>query len=160
MQINVTNHIPYLWGLSNAFSNSFIDFYSCDFKATFSNPPPLFPYIWCQIPQPSNNYWYKIPASPDKSTAQMSRVYLRGMVMSLFDQICFYQCIISNRNSWDYVRLEREGLQDYSFITFLLGLIFLGLQISLDNDMQMHFKWQNSDSQCLFLLARFVSTTT
>lgn len=80
--------------------------------------------------------------------------------MSLFDQICFYQCIISNRNSWDYVRLEREGLQDYSFITFLLGLIFLGLQISLDDDMQMHFKWQNSDSQCLFLLARFVSTTT
>ena len=26
----VKNHIPYLWDLSNSFSNSFIDFYSCD----------------------------------------------------------------------------------------------------------------------------------
>ena len=26
----VTNHIPYLWGLSNSFSNSLIDFYSCE----------------------------------------------------------------------------------------------------------------------------------
>ena len=26
----VTNHIPYLCGLSNSFSNSFIDFYSCE----------------------------------------------------------------------------------------------------------------------------------
>ena len=25
----VKNHIPYLWDLSNSFSNSFIDFYSC-----------------------------------------------------------------------------------------------------------------------------------
>ena len=28
--LSVTNHIPYLWGLSNSFSNSFIDFYSCE----------------------------------------------------------------------------------------------------------------------------------
>ena len=26
----VKNHIPYLWDLSNSFSNSFIDFYSCE----------------------------------------------------------------------------------------------------------------------------------
>ena len=26
----VMNHIPYLWGLSNSFSNSLIDFYSCE----------------------------------------------------------------------------------------------------------------------------------
>ena len=26
----VANHIPYLWGLSSSFSNSFIDFYSCE----------------------------------------------------------------------------------------------------------------------------------
>ena len=26
----VTGHIPYLLGLSNSFSNSFIDFYSCE----------------------------------------------------------------------------------------------------------------------------------
>ena len=28
--IFVKNHIPYLWDLSNSFSNSFIDFYSCE----------------------------------------------------------------------------------------------------------------------------------
>ena len=26
----IKNHIPYLWDLSNSFSNSFIDFYSCE----------------------------------------------------------------------------------------------------------------------------------
>ena len=26
----VKNHIPYLWDLSNSFSNSFVDFYSCE----------------------------------------------------------------------------------------------------------------------------------
>ena len=26
----VKNHVPYLWDLSNSFSNSFIDFYSCE----------------------------------------------------------------------------------------------------------------------------------
>ena len=26
----ITNHIPYLWGLSSSFSNSSIDFYSCE----------------------------------------------------------------------------------------------------------------------------------
>ena len=26
----VKKHIPYLWDLSNSFSNSFIDFYSCE----------------------------------------------------------------------------------------------------------------------------------
>ena len=26
----VKNYIPYLWDLSNSFSNSFIDFYSCE----------------------------------------------------------------------------------------------------------------------------------
>ena len=32
MRIDVIlkNHIPYLWDLSNSFSNSFIDFYSCE----------------------------------------------------------------------------------------------------------------------------------
>ena len=26
----IKNHIPYLWDISNSFSNSFIDFYSCE----------------------------------------------------------------------------------------------------------------------------------
>ena len=29
LMLFVKNHIPYLWDLSNCFSNSFIDFYSC-----------------------------------------------------------------------------------------------------------------------------------
>ena len=28
--LSIMNHIPYLWGLLNSFSNSFIDFYSCE----------------------------------------------------------------------------------------------------------------------------------
>ena len=30
LMLFVKNHISYLWGLSNSFSNSFIDFYSCE----------------------------------------------------------------------------------------------------------------------------------
>ena len=30
LMLFIKNHIPYLWDLSNSFSNSFIDFYSCE----------------------------------------------------------------------------------------------------------------------------------
>ena len=32
LKLFVKNHVPYLWDLSNSFSNSFIDFYSSAVK--------------------------------------------------------------------------------------------------------------------------------
>ena len=46
------NHIPYLWDLSNSFSNIFIDFYSCKgtHQATYQNE-------WSIKPRIDNGGW-------------------------------------------------------------------------------------------------------
>ena len=42
----VKNHTPYLWDFSNSFSNSFIDFYSCEISWSDMSKNEVLSFDW------------------------------------------------------------------------------------------------------------------